>query len=96
MMAPLPPSSSTTTASPPLALELSVFLAFFGPGASNSSSFSLLFLRLLSSGSCFPFEDGAAIEVSAGSLGFLGISGLSSERALTGFSGCSSFLRICQ
>lgn len=97
MMAPLPPSSSTRTASSPLAVESPVFLTFLGPGSSRSSSCSLLFFRLLSSGSCFPLDEGTAVEVSAAScLGFLGMSGLSSERALTGFSGCFSFLRSCQ
>lgn len=96
-MAPLPPSSSTMTAPSPFGLVSPVFLSFFGPGSSNSSSCSLLFFRLLSSGSCFPFDEGAAIAVSAGCFfGFLGISGLSSEMALTGFSGCSPLLRNCQ
>lgn len=96
-MAPLPPSSSTTTASSPFALESPVFLTFLGPSSSRSPSCSLLFFRLLSSGSCFPFEEGAAIEASAGCFfGFLGISGFSSETALTGFSGSSPLLQRCQ
>lgn len=90
-MAPLAPSSSTTS-TPSSAGSEAPCLTFFASRGSDSSSRDLLSFGLLSPSSPrFPLDWDTAVGSAAGScFGFFGISNFSSESALTGFSGSSS------